>query len=150
VTGSYRVPCFTLNMFKSNLVIHSINTRHCSDLYLPSVHLSKVQKAVYHSGIKVFNCLLPRIKSLSSDITKFKSASKRFLLEGSFYTIQEYFDWNLLSNPSTGNLPVLNDCWYCNFNNKIIHLLYFFYCLLNLYVYIFDNTYILPLSKFYW
>jgi hypothetical protein len=34
----------------------------------------------------------------------------RFLLEGSFYTIQEYFDWNLLSNPSTRNLPTINDC----------------------------------------
>jgi len=103
-------------MFKSNLVVHSIillysiNTGHCSDLYLPSVHLSKVEKAVYHSGIKVFNCLPPRIKSLSSDMRKFKSASKRFLLEASFYTIQEYFDWNLLSNPSTGNLPVIDDC----------------------------------------
>jgi len=40
-----------------------------------------------------------------------------FLLEGSFYTIQEYFDRNLLSNPSTGNLPVINDCWYCCFND---------------------------------
>jgi len=83
---------------------------HCSDLYLPSVHLSKVQKGVYHSGIKVFNCMPPRIKSLSSDMRKFKSASKKFLFEGSFYTIQEYFDWNLLNNPSTGNLPVINDC----------------------------------------
>ena len=31
-----------INMFKSNSVVHSINTRHCSDLYLPSTHLSKV------------------------------------------------------------------------------------------------------------
>ena len=37
-----------LNMFKSNLVVHTINTRNSSDLYLPSVHLSKVQKGVYH------------------------------------------------------------------------------------------------------
>jgi len=57
-----------INMFKSNSVVHSINTRHCLDLYLPSVHLSKVQKGVYHSGIKVFICLPPRIKRLSSDV----------------------------------------------------------------------------------
>jgi len=31
-----------INMFKSNSVVHSVNTRHFSDLYLPSVHLSKV------------------------------------------------------------------------------------------------------------
>ena len=98
-----------INMFKSNSVVHSVNTRHCSDLYLPSTHLSRVQKGVYHTGTKVFNCLPPRIKSLSSDM-KFKSALKRFLLEGSFYTIQEYFDWNLQSNPSIVNLPIINDC----------------------------------------
>jgi len=57
---------------------------------------------VYHSGIKVFNRLPTRIKSLSGDIRKFKSALKSFVLEGSFYTIQEYFDWDLLSNPSLG------------------------------------------------
>jgi len=83
-----------LNMFKSNSVVHTINTRNSSDLYLPSVHLSKVQKGVYHSGIKVFNCLPPRIKSLSGDMMKFRLALKRFLLEGSFYTMREYFDWN--------------------------------------------------------
>jgi len=97
-------------MFKSISVLHSINTRLCSELHLPSAHLFKVQKGVYHSGIKVFNCLPPRIKSLSSDMRKFKSALKRFLLEGSFYTSQEYFAQNLLSNPSKGNFLVINDC----------------------------------------
>jgi len=106
-----------INMFKSNSMVHSINTRHYSDLYLHSGHLSKVQKGVYHTGIKVFNCSPPRIKCLSSDMRKFKSALKRFVLEGSFYTIQEYFDWNLLSNPSIGNLPIIYDCRYCSFNN---------------------------------
>jgi hypothetical protein len=72
---------------------------YSSDLYLPSAHLSKVQNGVYYSGIKVFDCLPPRIKSLSSDVRKFKPALKRFLLQGSFYTVQEFFDWNLLSNP---------------------------------------------------
>jgi hypothetical protein len=47
-----------INIFKSNLVVHSINTRHCSDPYLPSAHLTKAQKEVYLSGIKVFNCYL--------------------------------------------------------------------------------------------
>ena len=67
-----------VNMFKSNSLVHSINTRHCSDVYQPSSHLSKVQKGVYHTGIKAFNCLPPRIKSLSSDMRKFKSALKKF------------------------------------------------------------------------
>ena len=82
-------------------MVNSINTRDCSDLYLRTTHLTKVQRGVYHSGIKVLNCLPTGIKSLSDDIRKFKSALKRFLFEGSFYTIQEYFDWDL-SNPSLG------------------------------------------------
>jgi len=87
-------------MFKSSSVVHSINTRHYSDLYLPLAHLIKVQKGVYHAGIRVFNCLPIGIKCLSGDVRKFKLALKRFLLEGSFYTIQEYFDWDILSSPS--------------------------------------------------
>jgi len=83
-----------------NLVTHSINTRSCSDLYLTLAYLTKVQKGVYHSGIRIFNCLPAGIKSLSGDVRKFKLALKRFLLEGSFYTIQEYFDCDILSNPS--------------------------------------------------
>jgi hypothetical protein len=75
------------NMFKLNSTFHFINTRHCSDLYLPPVHLTKVQKGVYHSGIKVFNCLPTNIKSLSNIVRIFKSALKRFLLDVSFYTI---------------------------------------------------------------
>ena len=66
-----------INMFKSNLVVHSINTRHCSDLYLPSAHLPKIQRAVYHTGIKVFNCLPPRIKSLSSDMRKIQISFRK-------------------------------------------------------------------------
>jgi len=56
------------------------------------VHLTKVQKGVYYSGIDFFNCLPAKIKGLSSDVKKFKTALKGFLLEGSFYTLQEYFD----------------------------------------------------------
>jgi hypothetical protein len=41
----------TLNMFKPNSMVYSINTRHCSDLHQPPVKLIKVQKGVYHSGI---------------------------------------------------------------------------------------------------
>ena len=86
-------------MFQFNSVVHAINTRNSTDLYVPPVHLSKVQKGAYHSGVKVFNCLPLRIKSLSGAVRKFKSALKRFLIEGSFYTVQEYFDWNSSNNP---------------------------------------------------
>jgi hypothetical protein len=57
-----------------------------------NLYLTKVQKGVYHSGIKVFNCLPTRMNGLSNDVRTLKSALKGLLFEGSFYTIQEYFD----------------------------------------------------------
>jgi len=51
-----------INMFKSNSMVHYINTRHCSDLYLPTAHLTKVQRGVHHSGNKVLIVYLPRLK----------------------------------------------------------------------------------------
>jgi hypothetical protein len=79
--------------FASDCEVHSVNTRHRSDLYPPPKKLTRYQKWVYYSGIKIFNHLPQNIKSLSSNVKKFKLALKRFLLMGSFYTLDEYFDW---------------------------------------------------------
>jgi hypothetical protein len=43
--------------FISNSGVHSINTRHSSDLYPPIKKLTKYQKGVYYSGIKIFSHL---------------------------------------------------------------------------------------------
>jgi hypothetical protein len=43
--------------FTSNSEVHSINTHHKSHLYPPSIKLTKYQKEVYYSGIKIFNHL---------------------------------------------------------------------------------------------
>jgi hypothetical protein len=88
-----------INMFTLNSTVHSINTRCCFDLHLPAVHLTKVQKGIYYSGAKVFNSLPSSIKCLSNDIRRFKSTLKKFLLERSFYTVQEYFDCSSSNNP---------------------------------------------------
>jgi hypothetical protein len=73
-----------IDEFKHNFDIHSINTRHRSDLFPPTTTLSKYHKGVYYSGIKIFNHLPQCIKHLSCDIKKFKAALKKFLLQGSF------------------------------------------------------------------
>ena len=78
--------------FTSNSEVHSINTCHKSDLYPPSIKLTKYQKGVYYSGIKIFSHLHQNIKSLSWNVKKFKLALKSFLLMGSFYTFDKYFD----------------------------------------------------------
>jgi len=54
--------------FISNSKVHSSNIRHTSDLYAPSIKLTKYQKAVYYSGIKIFNHLPQNIKNLSWNV----------------------------------------------------------------------------------
>jgi hypothetical protein len=82
-----------IDEFISNSQVHTINTRHGSDLHPPSINLTKYQKGVYCSGIKIFNDLPQNIKNLSWNVKKFKLALKRFLLVGTFYTLYDYFDW---------------------------------------------------------
>jgi hypothetical protein len=78
-----------IEKFTSNSEVHSTNIRHRSDLYTPSTKLTKYQKAVYNLGIKIFRHLPQNYKSLSSNEKKFKLVLKRFLLMGSFYTLDE-------------------------------------------------------------
>jgi len=63
-----------INEFKHNFDVHSINTRHRADLFPPTTTLSKY---------------------------KFKAALKKFILFGSFYTLDEYYDWNPMSDLGT-------------------------------------------------
>jgi len=90
-----------MNEFKHNFDVHSINTRHRADLFPPTITLSKYHKGVYYSGIKTFNHLPQHIKHLSYNIKKSKAALKKFLLLGSFYTLDEYYDWISMSDLGT-------------------------------------------------
>ena len=82
-----------IDEFTTNSTVHPINTRHRTDLHPPLIKVSKYQKGVYYSGIKIFNYLPQNIKDLSGNVRKIKLALKKFLLMGSFYTLDEYFDW---------------------------------------------------------
>jgi hypothetical protein len=73
--------------------LHKINTCRKSDLHVPLVSLTKVQKGVYYSGITLFNSLPPSIKQIAHDINKFKHQLRKFLIVNFFYSV-EYFDWN--------------------------------------------------------
>jgi hypothetical protein len=61
------------------------------------------------SGTKVYNHLPTRIKLLSGDASKFKLALKKFLLVGSFYSIEEFTKWSTSGDPNT-----LYSCWLLN------------------------------------
>jgi hypothetical protein len=54
--------------FQTNSDIHNISTRYRYNLHVPNTNLSKYQKRVYYSGIKLFSNLPPTIKSLNHDI----------------------------------------------------------------------------------
>jgi hypothetical protein len=84
--------------FTTNSDIHSINTRHKSSLYPPLLRLTKYQKAVYYTGIKVYNCLPLKVKELSGNLKHFKKSVKKFLLQGSFYTMKEFHYWTAISD----------------------------------------------------
>jgi hypothetical protein len=78
--------------FSPNSHIHTINTRHNNNLYVPAANLTLYQKGVYYSGIKIFNHLPTTIKNLSDYKNKFQIALKKFLLNNSFYSLEEYFN----------------------------------------------------------
>jgi hypothetical protein len=59
-----------IETFQTNSDIHNITTRYRYNLHVPNTNLSKCQKRVYYSGIKLFNNLPPTIKSLNHDIKK--------------------------------------------------------------------------------
>ena len=82
-----------MDKFVTNSDIHGMHTRRGLDLHYPTCKLTKVQKGVFYSGIRIFNNLPCRIKSLSEDIKKFKYSLKKFLQVGSFYSLHEYYEW---------------------------------------------------------
>jgi hypothetical protein len=51
--------------------------------------ITKYQKEVYYTGIKLFNHLPPEIKSLNYDIKVFKPALKDYLLSHS-YSVEDF------------------------------------------------------------
>jgi hypothetical protein len=94
--------CVIKNMeiFTPNSDIQTKNTRNKSNLYLPQTRLTKYQKGVYFAGIKIFTLPAQKIKKLSGDTNKFKRELKKFLLLGSFYSIEEFFVWTSMRNVS--------------------------------------------------
>jgi len=96
---SNSIPIYILNtfvtknkgQFLSNSQANKINTRHTSDLYIPTANLAIYKKGIYYSGIKIYNHPPTAIKDVSGDKNKLKLALKRYLLNNSFYSLDEYF-----------------------------------------------------------
>jgi hypothetical protein len=78
-----------LDKFQRNTEEHNLNTRCKYDLHMPNTNLTKYQKGVYYTGIKLFNNLPPTIKSLNRDIKAFKPALKDHILTHS-YSVDDF------------------------------------------------------------
>jgi hypothetical protein len=83
------------DLFHDNTSYHPLNTRYKNDLHLPSTHLKSFQKGVLFAGTKAYNHLPLKLKELSLDIERFKPALRTFFQLNSFYSIDEYFNYNL-------------------------------------------------------
>jgi hypothetical protein len=80
--------------FFINSEIHNINTRHISNLHLPSANIDTYEKGVQNSRIKICNSLTNKKKKFSDNPRTFKSALQHSLYMNSFYSLDEYYNKN--------------------------------------------------------
>jgi hypothetical protein len=84
------------HLYNTNNLIHGFNTRQKTNLHQPTANLTKYQKGVYYSGVKIFNNLPKEIKDLTNQTTPFRNSLKRFLLLNCFYNREEYFNYSTI------------------------------------------------------
>jgi hypothetical protein len=87
-----------MEIFTPNSDIPTKNTRNKSNLFLPQTRLTKYKKSVCFAGIQILNHLPQKIKKLSDNTNKFKRELEKFLLLGSFYSIEEFYGWTSMRN----------------------------------------------------
>ena len=82
------------NLFMDNADLYSIKTRNSYNLHLPSPHFNSISKGSTLCWYKkVFNYLPTSIKSIASDTEVFKKTLKRFLMDNSFYSVDEFINF---------------------------------------------------------
>jgi hypothetical protein len=81
------------NLFLDNAVLYTIKTRNRYNLHPHLSHLTKYQKGVHYAGTRIFNHLPTSIKSIVNETKDFIKTLKRFLLDNSFYSMDEFFNY---------------------------------------------------------
>jgi hypothetical protein len=89
------------HLFMDNSKVHNYNTRTSNDLHLPAASLTRYQRGAYYSGVKIYNQLPADIKNVDNDTRVFIKTVKMFLLFNSFYSIEEYIEYNKQHNSCT-------------------------------------------------
>jgi hypothetical protein len=80
-------------LFLTNNKTHKYSTRQQHNLHYPPANLKKYQTGVFYMGVKIYNSLPAFIKMESNNIKKFESLLKKFLLENSFYSLDEFYNF---------------------------------------------------------
>ena len=81
--------------FLDNAALYTIKTRNSYNLHPPLSHLTKYQKGVHYAGIRIFNHLPTSINSIANETKEFKKTLRRFLLDNSFYSMDEFFNYKV-------------------------------------------------------
>jgi hypothetical protein len=80
--------------FQLNSEIHSFNTKNKLNLHPPLSKLIMFQRGSYYSGIKAFNNLPSYVKNPLQTKKQLKKALKEFFHFHSFYTLNEFYNYN--------------------------------------------------------
>ena len=92
----FSILCFVIknkNFFTTNSERHEHNTQQSHDLHFLTVNSRKYQSGVFYMGVKLYNSLPPYIKKEFSNIKKFESLLKTFLLDNIFYSLDEFYNF---------------------------------------------------------
>ena len=76
--------------------LYSIKTTNGYNLHFPSPHLTVFQEGIHYAGIKGFNYLPTSLQSVTSDTEVFRKNLKRFLMDNSFYAVDELINFKEL------------------------------------------------------
>jgi hypothetical protein len=78
-------------LFTTNNERHKFGKSQHHNFHHPSANLKKYQTGVFYMGIKIYNNLPTYINNEFNNIKKFESLLKKFLLEKSFYSLEEFY-----------------------------------------------------------
>jgi hypothetical protein len=79
------------NLFLDNAELYTTKPRHSYNLH-PPISFHQIPKGVHYAGIRIFSYLPTSIKGIANETKELKKTLKRFLLDNSFYSIDEYFN----------------------------------------------------------
>jgi hypothetical protein len=92
----YEVLLYTrmsLDTFKTNSMFHSYDTRNKSKLFITRHNTTLFEQIIAYSGVLIYNRVPSEIKGIKST-TLFKKTLTKFLLEKSFYAVEEFMTAN--------------------------------------------------------